>query len=136
MRVAPVPLPSECAGQQARTLASSCPPLRLEQQPAPQQLCNLACGCLLCLLPGVRLQVKRMAGATPANRKRAVVWASPPCTEYTTLKRGRPRNLAAADACVAAIARIAADLDAAMVRACATGWQQAWVCWHDDAACA
>lgn len=60
-------------------------------------------------------EVKRMAGATPANRKRGVVWASPPCTEYTTLKRGRPRNLAAADACVAAIARIAADLDAVMV---------------------
>jgi hypothetical protein len=61
------------------------------------------------------LQVKRLAGVTPANRKRAVIWASPPCTEYSLLKSGRPRNLEAADACVAAVQRVAAELDAAVV---------------------
>jgi hypothetical protein len=62
------------------------------------------------------LQVKRLAGATEANRKRAVIWASPPCTEYSMLKGGRPRDLEGADACVAAVGRIARDLDAAVVR--------------------
>jgi hypothetical protein len=77
--------------------------------------------CLLCLLPAGCRQVKRLAGATAANRKRAVIWASPPCTEYSRLKGGRPRALQAADACVAVIARIAADLDAAVVSTHAAG---------------
>ncbi|KAF6250776.1 hypothetical protein COO60DRAFT_1568221 [Scenedesmus sp. NREL 46B-D3] len=60
-------------------------------------------------------EVKRLAGVSAANRKRAVIWASPPCTEYSNLKTSGPRNLPAADACVAVVARIAADLDAAVV---------------------
>jgi hypothetical protein len=71
---------------------------------------------MLFWLPAALLQVKALAGVTEANRKRAVIWASPPCTEYSLLKAGKPRDLEGADACVAVVGRIAADLDAAVVR--------------------